>query len=263
MLNIEKMKKASYFAAKILEEIYEFVECGMTKNDINDFCKERMKFYRVKSASYKYNGTYPSHCCISVNNEVCHGIHSNYVLNSGDILSIDVSLSYDGYFGDNCASFIILNKNENICEEIKKRIKLVEASWQVTNSAIKIVKTNLDLNKIGEKIENTAKKLGFYIVKEFCGHFIGTKLHLLPDVLCYKNYEYDYKLKVGDCFTIEPILITKKSHIFIDKNDKWTAFAKNALSSQFENTIMVTDNGYEILTKNTIWDRDKKFIKYC
>lgn len=245
-----KMKSAGSMAAQILEETVLYTSIGVTTSQINEFCKARMEFYNTISASYGYNGTYPGHCCISVNNQLCHGTPSDYTIKYGDVVSIDVALSLDGYFGDTCVSFIIGNGN----------VHLVKSTWNVVHKTISHVKPGISIGTLGHFMEKYANKYGYNVSDVFCGHFIGKKLHMLPDIPFNGKKNSGYVLQEGDCFTIEPIVLCGVENTQI-ADDNWTAYNPNGnLSAQFEHTIYVTHDGYEILTKNTIFDMQQQFI---
>lgn len=246
-----KMKKASSILANIFDDLYVYIQKSdkVTTNDIDQFCYEKMSQYQCVSAAYQYEGEickFPKYTCISINDEVCHGIPTNRIINRGDIVSVDICIKYDNHFADSCVTFIYKQANSEL------DIKLLQTSYHTMMSTIDLIKPNIELGLLCNNMYQYAKKHKYEIIREFAGHFIGKKLHLEPLIPFYKCGDMKYKLQINDCFTIEPMIIEKNNTIEIDA-DGWTArSAYGHKSSQFEHTICVTNNGYEILTKNNI-----------
>ncbi|NIH40948.1 MAG: type I methionyl aminopeptidase [Buchnera aphidicola (Periphyllus aceris)] len=240
--DIKKMKEVGKLTSNVLEMIKKHVVEGISTKEIDEICHDYIyNTQKVVSACLGYKG-YPNSTCISVNDVVCHGIpNKNKILKNGDIVNIDISLKKDGYFGDSSRMFLV-----GKCSKIAK--KLCKITKKSLYSAIKIVKHGIKLNKIGKKIEKTIKKKNFSIVKEYCGHGIGKNFHEEPYVLHYYSPHNKIILKENMIFTIEPMINAGKRNIICDK-DKWTIKTKDkSLSAQYEHTILVKKNGYEILT---------------
>jgi methionyl aminopeptidase len=239
--DIEKIKISCRLAAKVLEMIEEYIIEGIKTNKINEICHNYItKTLKAYPASLNYNG-FPKSVCISINNEVCHGIPNETTLKNGDILNIDVTIMKDGYYGDTSKMFYIGNISKNA-------EKLIKITQECLYNAIKKIKPNEDLNIIGETIENHAKKHNYSIIKEYCGHGIGKNLHEAPYILHYKNEKNKLKIFKGMIFTIEPILTTGNGKTQTSK-DGWTVSTQDKnLSAQWEHTILVTEQNYEILT---------------
>ncbi|MCW5197756.1 type I methionyl aminopeptidase [Buchnera aphidicola (Chaitophorus viminalis)] len=240
--DIKKMKKAGEITAKVLNMIKKYIVPGISTGELDDICKDYIYTKKkVISACLGYQG-YPRYTCISKNTTVCHGI-PNYKqkIKNGDIINIDISIIKDGYFGDSSKMFFV-----GQCSSLAK--KLCKITKKSLYEAIKIVKPNLPLRKIGKTIQKIAEKNNFSVVREYCGHGIGKNFHEEPYVLHYDNHDNTILLKQGMIFTIEPMINAGKKDIYC-KKDKWTVKTKdNSLSAQYEHTILVTKNGYKVLT---------------
>lgn len=245
---IENIKKACQLSAKVLEMIEEHIIAGVTTNKLNNICNDYIiNELKAYPASLNYNG-FPKSVCISVNEEVCHGIPNEKILKKGDIINIDVTIMKNGYYGDTSKMFTI----GEISQEAENLIKITQ---ECLYNAIKKIKHNENLNIIGEIIELHAQKHNYKIIKEYCGHGIGKNLHEDPYILHYKNNKNKIKMSEGMIFTIEPILTLGNGKTIISK-DGWTVLTEDkSLSAQWEHTILVTQNNYEILTlrKNEIF----------
>jgi methionyl aminopeptidase len=193
--------------------------------------------------SFKGYHGFPASICSSINNEVVHGIPSpKKVIRSGDVLKVDTGAYYQGFHGDSCITIAV----GNVTNEAAKLIKIAEESLY---KGIEQVKAGVQLTEIAGAIEDHAKGHGFTVVEQFTGHGVGRNLHEEPAVFNYRTHEIpNVKLRSGMTLAIEPILNagSKNTRILADR---WTAVTvDNALSAQFEHTVLVTDTGYEILT---------------
>lgn len=238
---IENIKISCKLAATVLEMIEPYVKENITTNQINDICHEFItKELKAIPASLNYNG-FPKSICTSINNQVCHGIPSDKKLKRGDIINIDVTIKKNGFYGDTSKMFII----EDTSVKAKKLIKTCQESLYLS---IKKLKHGEYFNIIGETIEKHAIQNNFSVVKEYCGHGIGLNLHEAPLILHYKNSENMIKMESGMIFTIEPMINAGLRHTKLLK-DNWTVVTKdNSLSAQWEHTILITEQGCEILT---------------
>ena len=244
----EKMHAAGKLAARTLDEITNYVKSGVSTNFLDKICYEFIKDNGGNSAPLYYRG-YPKSCCISPNHVVCHGIPSDKILRDGNIINIDVTSVVDGYHGDTSRMFYVGNIS------IKSK-NLVSATYESMMKAISIIKPGKKLGDIGATIQDYVEPKGFSVVKDFCGHGIGTVFHKPPNVLHYGNKNSGITLESGMVFTVEPMINEGKYDIKI-LNDGWTAVTKDkSLSAQFEHTIGITENGYEIFTKS-----DKNYSK--
>jgi methionyl aminopeptidase len=241
VLDFKLMKKSGLLAAKTLDFITQYVKPGITTEKLNQLCHNFIIENNAIPAPLNYNG-YPKSICTSVNHVVCHGIPSKKILDIGDIINIDVTVILNGWYGDTSRMFIVGGK-----ASIKAN-KLIQITYECMIEAIKKIKPGLTLGDIGYIIEKNANKNNFSVVKDFCGHGIGRDFHEAPSILHYGTKNQGLRLKEGMIFTIEPMLNAGTSEVKI-LNDGWTAVTKDKqLSAQFEHTIGVTKNDYEIFT---------------
>ena len=238
--SFEKTKKAGEIAAGALDEVAKIIKPGIQTDAIDKLCYEYIKDCGAYSAPLFYRG-FPKSCCTSTNHIVCHGIPSEKVLKEGDIVNVDVTAFKDGWHGDTSRTF-------EIGEVSVKAKKLVKTTYDAMMKAIKIVKEDIHLGDIGATIQNHVEAEGFSVVQDFCGHGIGKNFHEDPNVLHYGKKGTGEKIKAGMIFTIEPMINFGKYETKT-LNDGWTAVTKDkSLSAQFEHTIGVTKDGYEIFT---------------
>ena len=238
--SFEKTKKAGEIAAGALDEVAKIIKPGIQTDAIDKLCYEYIKDCGAYSAPLFYRG-FPKSCCTSTNHIVCHGIPSEKVLKEGDIVNVDVTAFKDGWHGDTSRTF-------EIGEVSVKAKKLVKTTYDAMMKAIKIVKEDVHLGDIGATIQNHVEAEGFSVVQDFCGHGIGKNFHEDPNVLHYGKKGTGEKIKAGMIFTIEPMINFGKYETKT-LNDGWTAVTKDkSLSAQFEHTIGVTKDGYEIFT---------------
>ena len=243
----EKMRVAGKLAAKTLDEVTSFVKPGVTTNYLDKICYEFIKDNGGNSAPLYYRG-YPKSVCTSSNHIVCHGIPSEKILNESDIINIDVTAIVDDHHGDTSRMFYV---GENIPIKAKK---LTKATYESMMKAITIIKPGTKLGDIGSTIQEHVESLGFSVVKDFCGHGIGTVFHKEPNILHYGKKNTGMELEPGMTFTIEPMINEGEFDVMILK-DGWTAVTKDkSLSAQFEHTIGVTHDSFEIFTES-----DKNF----
>jgi methionyl aminopeptidase len=237
---IKKIRAASQLAAATLNYLSKILKPGITSNEINHLCHQFIIKNQGHPGALNYKG-FPKSLCVSINNEVCHGIPKNQIIKEGDLVKLDVVVKKDGYFGDTCRCFVV-GKGSPLAHQLKQ--VTYDAMW----IAIKMVKPGVYINEIGTAIENHAKSFGFSCVRDFCGHGIGEKMHMDPYVPHFDTGEKGSQLKSGMTFTIEPMINQGDYKIKI-LADKWTAVtADNGLSAQWEHTILVTETGYEVLT---------------
>ena len=240
----EKTKKAGEIAAGALDEVAKIIKPGIQTGTIDKLCYEYIKDCGAYSAPLFYRG-FPKSCCTSTNHIVCHGIPSEKVLKEGDIVNVDVTAFKDGWHGDTSRTF-------EIGEVSIKAKKLVKTTYDAMMKAIRIVKEDIHLGDIGATIQNHVEAEGFSVVQDFCGHGIGKHFHEEPNVLHYGKKGTGEKIKAGMIFTIEPMINFGKYETKT-LNDGWTAVTKDkSLSAQFEHTIGVTKDGYEIFTLSKI-----------
>jgi methionyl aminopeptidase len=236
----EKTKIAGSIAAGALDEVNKIIKPGISTNKIDKICYEFINDNKAYSAPLFYRG-FPKSCCTSTNHVVCHGIPSDKILRDGDIVNVDVTAIKEGWHGDTSRMF-------KVGEISVKAEKLINTTYESMMKAIQIIKDGIHLGDIGSIIQNHVEAEGFSVVQDFCGHGIGQKFHLDPNVLHYGEKGTGEKIKEGMIFTIEP-MINAGNYETKTLNDGWTAVSKDkSLSAQFEHTIGVTKNGYEIFT---------------
>jgi methionyl aminopeptidase len=238
----EKSRIAGSIAAGALDEVSKIVKPGITTNEIDKVCYEFINDNDAYSAPLFYRG-FPKSCCTSSNHVVCHGIPSDKILRDGDIVNVDVTAYKNGWHGDTSRMF-------KIGEVSIKAEKLINATYESMMKAIKILKEGIQLGDIGYTIQNYVEANGFSVVQDFCGHGIGQTFHKEPNILHYGKKGTGEKIKAGMIFTIEP-MVNLGEYETKTLNDGWTAVTKDkSLSAQFEHTIGVTKDGYEIFTQS-------------
>ena len=236
----EKTKIAGSIAAGALDEVNSIIKPGLSTKKIDDLCYKYISDHGAYSAPLYYRG-YPKSCCTSSNHVVCHGIPSEKILNDGDIINVDVTTIKDGWHGDTSRMFVV-----GECS-IKAK-QLIKTTYDAMMSGIKTIKANTRIGNIGYAIQNIVEAKGFSVVRDFCGHGIGKKFHESPNVLHYGEKNSGIELKEGMIFTVEPMINLGKFETKTLK-DGWTAVTKDkSLSAQFEHTVGVTKDGYEIFT---------------
>ena len=240
--SFEQIRIAGVLAAKTLDEITSHVKPGITTDKLDKICYEFIRDNGGYSAPLFYKG-FPKSCCTSVNHVVCHGIPSNKYLNDGDIINIDVTAIVNGWHGDTSRMFYVGNVSV-------KGKNLIEATYDSMMKAISIIKSGIHLGDIGETIQTYVEKKGFSVVRDFCGHGIGKIFHQPPNILHYGKKGEGTKLEEGMIFTVEPMVNEGEYNTKLLK-DGWTAVTRDkSLSAQFEHTVGVTNDGFEIFTKS-------------
>ncbi len=244
--DIEKMRVAGRLAAELLDYITPFVKPGITTGEIDRLCHEyQVNVQDTIPAQLNYAppgySPFPKTICTSVNHQVCHGIPGEKVLKNGDILNIDVTVIKDGYHGDTSRMFIA-------GEPSIQAKRLCDVTYECMWLGIEQVRPGGHLGDIGSAIQKFAEKSGFSVVREFCGHGIGTTFHEEPQVLHYGRPGTLDELRPGMIFTIEPMINAGRRDIR-ELADGWTIVTKDhSLSAQWEHTVLVTESGYEVLT---------------
>lgn len=240
---IEKMRIAGRLAAEALEMIGEYVKPGVTTGELDRICHEYIvNDQQAIPAPLNYRG-FPKSICTSVNHVICHGIPSDdKVLKKGDIINIDITVIKDGYHGDTSKMF-------HIGEPTAPNQRLVDITQECLYMGIDLVKPGARLGDIGAAIQKHAEKNHYSIVREYCGHGIGKEFHEDPQVLHYGKAGTGLELKEGMIFTIEP-MVNQGTRFNKLMKDGWTVVTKDRkLSAQWEHTILVTADGYEVLTR--------------
>ncbi|MCH9644467.1 MAG: type I methionyl aminopeptidase [Gammaproteobacteria bacterium] len=239
--DIEKMRVAGQLAANVLDMIGPQVKAGVTTEEIDQICHNYIvNEQQAIPAPLNYRG-FPKSICTSVNHVVCHGIPNQKRLKNGDIINIDVTVIKDGYHGDTSKMFFV----GDVPPYAKK---LVEITQQCLYLGIRMVKPGLKLGDIGAAIQEFAESNKYSVVREYCGHGIGRVFHEDPQVLHYGKPGTGIELLPGMCFTIEPMINLGKRHVKL-LGDDWTVITKDRkLSAQWEHTLCVTEDGFEVFT---------------
>ncbi len=238
---ISQMKDSCRMAAEVLVLLNEHIQEGISTYDIDRLAHE----YITKNGGYpstlNYHG-FPKSICTSINNVVCHGIPKKKErLKSGDIINVDVTVFYKGYHGDTSRMYTI----DNISKQAMRLIKITEEAMY---RGIAAISPNKRLGDMGHAIQSFVEQNGFSVVRDFIGHGVGKEFHEDPPIPHVGKPGTGVRLKPGMTFTIEPMINQGRYEVEIEK-DKWTVVTKDkSLSAQFEHTILVTNDGHEILT---------------
>lgn len=239
---VEAMRAASQMAAETLCLVGEKLRAGMSTEEINTLVHEDTLKKGGRPAPLNYRG-FPKSVCTSINEVVCHGIPGAQILKDGDIINVDITTIYGGYYGDTSATFYIGTPSA----EARKVVEIARKSLEL---GIAEVKDGARLGDIGAAIQEYVEANGCSVVRDFVGHGIGRRFHEDPQVKHYGRRGTGERLKTGMTFTIEPMVNLGRFEVAVDPDDKWTVTTVDgSLSAQFEHTIVVTKTGSEILTK--------------
>lgn len=236
---IELMKQAGHINYLTHQEVKKHLKVGITTDELNKIADKFIKDQGCTASFLNYEG-YPKSICISVNDEVVHGIPGNRKIKNGDIVSVDIGVCYKGYHSDSANTYIVGNSTKEV-------EALVENTRLSLYEGLKAIKNGAKVSDIGRNIEAFAQKCHLSVIRELVGHGVGTDVHEDPDV---PNYYTNQKtvLKTGMVIAVEPMLNLGKRYVEI-LDDDWTIVTKDGLpSAHFEHTVVVTDDGYEILT---------------
>jgi methionyl aminopeptidase len=241
--DIEKMRIAGRLAAEVLDMIGPFIKEGIMTEEIDKICHDYIvNVQKAIPAPLNYHG-FPKSVCTSVNHVVCHGIPGPKKLKEGDIINVDVTVLKDGYHGDTSKMFVVGGKPSILAE------RLIRITQECLYTGIRLVKPGIHLGDIGAAIQDYAEKNRFTVVREYCGHGIGKIFHEAPNVLHYGKAGTGEIIQAGMIFTIEPMINAGKRDVKL-LPDGWTVVTKDhSLSAQWEHTILVTETGYEVLTR--------------
>jgi methionyl aminopeptidase len=243
---IESMRVAGRLASEVLDFITDHVKVGVTTDELDALCHEYMlRVQNTTPAPLNYAPPgyvpYPKSICTSVNHVVCHGVPGPKRLKPGDIVNIDITVIKDGFHGDTSRMFYVGEPS------IQAR-RLCEVTYECMWLGIQAVRPGAHLGDIGHAIQSHAERQAFSVVREFCGHGIGRRFHEEPQVLHYGRPQTGLKLQPGMVFTIEPMINAGKAGIR-QLADGWTVVTKDhSLSAQWEHTVLVSENGFEVLT---------------
>lgn len=239
--DIEQLMKIGRIVATTIEEMKQNARPGMTTRQLDEIGKEVLARYGANSAPMK-DVDFPGYTCISVNEEVAHGIPGERVIHAGDLVNIDVSAELNGYYADAGQSFQmppVTNEVGNLCQH----------TYDTMMKVISNLKAGVKLNQVGKIIQDHARKGGYRVVENLCSHGVGKGLHEEPfEILPYFEPRDRRVLKVGQVITIEPFLSTGTSYV-VEQSDGWTlAVPDRSRVAQFEHTIIITNNKPIIVT---------------
>lgn len=239
------MRQSARIVATVLKEISELVEPGMTTADLDAHAEKRIREMGATPSFKGYHG-FPGSICASINQEVVHGIpNRKKVIHKGDVLKVDTGAYFEGFHGDSCVT-IAVGKVTPTAE------KLIRVAEEALYKGIAQVKAGAYLLDLAGAIEDHVKANGFSVVEDYTGHGVGRNLHEEPSVFNFRTHSMpNVKLRSGMTLAIEPI-VNAGSKVTRTLHDRWTVVTvDNALSAQFEHTVLVTSDGYEILTDRT------------
>lgn len=243
---IEKMRVAGRLASEVLDFIGPSIKPGVSTDEIDRLCHNYMaEVQRTVPAPLNYAPPgyrpFPKSICTSVNHVVCHGIPGDKKLKSGDVVNVDITVIRDGFHGDSSRMYYVGEPS------IQAR-RLCEVTYECMWRGIHAVRPGAYLGDIGHAIQTHAEGQGFSVVREFCGHGIGRRFHEEPQVLHYGRPRTGVRLERGMIFTIEPMINAGRPEVR-QLADGWTVVTKDhSLSAQWEHTVLVTDDGFEVLT---------------
>jgi methionyl aminopeptidase len=243
---IEKMRVAGKVVGEILEKLSGIIKPGITTKDIDDFSGKYIRKLKMMPAFLGVPGVkypFPASACVSINDEVVHGIpNASRVLKSGDIVSVDMGVFYEGYYGDAARTYAV----GTISDTAASLLKITELSLQ---EGIEKALPGNRLGDISNAVQVVAEDAGFSVVRDFVGHGIGRNLHEEPQIPNYGKAGTGVKLLPGMVLAIEPMVNEGNYEVYM-LDDDWTVVTKDgSLSAHFEHTVAITENGYEILTK--------------
>ena len=241
---INKLREAGKIVGLCHRYLQQFIKPGISTKELDRLAK---KFIESKGCTCSFEGLYgfPGSICISVNNEVVHGIPSRRKLKNGDIVKLDIGACYQGYHGDSAWSYIVGEGSE-------RDIKLLKRTEESLMAGLAAIHDGCTTGDIGHAVAKVAHKYNLGIVKELVGHGVGDKVHMEPDVPNYGNEHKGPVLHTGNVIAVEPMLNLGTADIYM-LDDDWTICTDDDQNSaHFEHTVLVTDNGYEILTRRDI-----------
>ncbi|PZP85550.1 MAG: type I methionyl aminopeptidase [Azospirillum brasilense] len=241
--DFESMRKAGALAASILDDMASVVTPGMTTQQINDLCHDKIIAAGAIPAPLGYRG-FPKSICTSVNHVVCHGIPGAQKLNNGDIVNIDVTVIVDGWHGDTSRTYWV--------GEPKVAAKrLTQVTYDAMMRGIEVIRPGATTGDIGHAIQQYVEAQGYTVVREYCGHGLGKVFHDAPNILHFGKPGTGVRLEEGMFFTVEPMVNIGKPATILNKHDGWTVTTRDkSLSAQFEHSLGVTANGFELFTES-------------
>lgn len=246
-IQIDGIREACKLSSSILDQTAKMAKEGVTTAELNDFAHQlHMKAGAIPGSLHYGHPPFPASICTSLNEVICHGIPDHIPLKEGDILNIDVALLYKGYYGDN-SRMVVIGKTT------PERQLVVDVSYECLMRSVSILKPGIPVSAIGEVIESYANSKGCSVVHQFVAHGVGVEFHEGPQVPHCRN-KMDIKLVPGMTFTIEPMINAGVRDAVIDASNSWVARTKDRrASAQWEHTLLITEDGCEILTPWVRW----------
>lgn len=236
------MKYAGKVTYELLELMETEVKVGVTTNQLDEIAEKFIRSHNCTPSFLNYEG-FPKSICTSINEEVVHGIPSNRKLKNGDIISIDVGACYKGYHADTARTYKVGHIK-------KEELLLMKNTERALMKGLSVIKDGVKLNEVCKAIESVAKENGYGVIKELTGHGIGDKLHDDPYVPNYANKHSEMILKEGMTIAVEPMFALKRREVWMPYDDDWTISTQDgSVAAHYEHTVVVTKDGYEILTK--------------
>lgn len=238
---IKGIRKSCRLAANTLKFAEKIMKSGMKSEDLDNEIREYIYSHGGIPATLGYQN-YKKSCCISVNEVVCHGVPDSRKFQNGDIVKVDVATILKGYYGDNCSTFVVGEVTQEASE-------LMRVAKECLYKGIEICGPNVKISKIGEVIQSHAENHGFSVVYQYAGHGVGCQFHEAPSISHTAEGNIDINMEPGWIFTIEPMINQGQPATVLNEVDGWTVSTIDGkLSAQYEHTVLIKENGYEILT---------------
>lgn len=239
---IEQIKKACSVWKEVRDKLTSFIKEGVSLLEIDEYARKLIEDERgCKACFHNYNG-FPGHICVSVNDVVIHGVPTNYKLKYQDMVTCDIGVEYNSYICD-AAFTVIIGENH-------EAQKISDVCYNSLFEGIKQIKPDNTIGDISYAIQSYVESNGYKVISDFGGHGCGKKLHEDPIILNYGNKGSGAKLRPGMIICIEPMILTDNNAYYIDKKDNWSVISRNhKLTCHWEHMVLVTENGYEILTE--------------
>jgi len=247
----DAMRNAGRMNAMLMDFLRPQVVAGTTTGKLDDLVVQWTRDHGYKAATLGYQQSYTKSCCTSVNDVICHGIPGKYVLQDGDIINIDITTIVDGWFGDQSETFLIGRVSD-------ESLAVTQCAFDCLYLAINALTPGCSVSKIGETIVPEAHKRGFSVVREYVGHGLGRVFHQDPSIPHFPNRQSrNDRLYPGVAFTVEPMINAGSRFTHLDKGDGWTVRTKDGKpSAQFEHSVLMTEDGPEILTPTQFGPRE-------
>ena len=239
--DIELIKQAAAIWKETKKILFDAAQVGISLKTLDEIAANYIESQKATCSFYQYND-FPGHICISVNDQLIHGVPNDYVIQPGDLIKFDVGVTYHNHVCDAAFTKIIAPKS-------KPAIAIEKACWECLDEAIKQVKPNHHIGDVASAIEVTAKKYGYEVIKDYGGHGCGNHVHEDPIILNYGQPNTGIKMVKGMVLCIEPMLLTNSDQYYVDPYNDWTVISCNhQLTCHCEHMVLVTDDGCEVLT---------------